>query len=463
MRWTPCRQQLLLPDPPSRSQGPTQRELDELIEFVKRAKRTGTGGLVVATINAGLAAGIDSHIASKIPGDGAPIACNLCLRRKRESGRWQGFSRDEVRGRTPRPCRNAACDKIDQVIVLPSMARLFTSYSRSNQAHTKMLAGDLEDLNHMVWLDVELAGGQIWWDQILQEIRNCDIFVLVMSKASVVDSVACKREYQYSAALQKPILPVLVADDVSTSLLPSELQKIQFVDYKLRDINSIKSLARALGSLPLGHQLPNPLPPAPEPPISYLASLSNQIDRASFLDLEAQSRILIELKSSLRDPATSLDSELLLKRLRARHDLFAKIAEDIDQVLVPAPTARRFLVTPQAVKQKPLVMPLTNAAEREKIAQLRIWVQWLLWATPITAFFSVLQFKQKRLMFLLSFYFFALSFLIAATDQAVPWPVVMLTFFYYLSCFFCGSIFVHRKIMESRQPPSSSTNVKLGA
>ena len=49
MRWTPCRQQLLLPDPPSRSQGPTQRELDELIEFVKRAKRTGTGGLVVAT------------------------------------------------------------------------------------------------------------------------------------------------------------------------------------------------------------------------------------------------------------------------------------------------------------------------------------------------------------------------------------------------------------------------------
>lgn len=86
-----------------------------------------------------------------------------------------------------------------------------------------------------------------------------------MSKASVVDSVACKREYQYAAALQKPILPVLVADDVSTSLLPSELQKIQFVDYKLRDINSIKSLARALGHChsatsfqTLCRQLPSP-------------------------------------------------------------------------------------------------------------------------------------------------------------------------------------------------------------
>jgi hypothetical protein len=229
--------------------------------------------------------------------------------------------------------------------------------------------------------------------------------VLVMSKASVVDSVACKREYQYAAALQKPILPVLVADDVSTSLLPSELHKIQFVDYKLRDINSIKSLARALGALPLGHQLPNPLPPAPEPPISYLASLSNQIDLASFLDLEAQSRILIELKSSLRDPATSLDSELLLKRLRARNDLFAKIAEDIDQVLVPAPTARRFLAAPQTVRQKPVIAPLTDAAEREKIARLRIWVQWLLWATPFTAVFSAHLSKEWGLQLLSFFYF----------------------------------------------------------
>lgn len=157
--------------------------------------------------------------------------------------------------------------------------------------------------------------------------------------------------------------------------------------------------------MPLGHQLPNPLPPAPEPPISYLASLSNQIDLASFLDLEAQSRILIELKSSLIDPATSLDSELLLKRLRARNDLFAKIAEDIDQVLVPAPTARRFLAAPQTVRQKPVIAPLTDAAEREKIARLRIWVQWLLWATPFTAVFSAHLSKEWGLQLLSFFYF----------------------------------------------------------
>ena len=56
-RWTPCRQQLLFLISRLGPQGQTQRELDELIGFVERAKRTGTGGLVVATINEGLAAG----------------------------------------------------------------------------------------------------------------------------------------------------------------------------------------------------------------------------------------------------------------------------------------------------------------------------------------------------------------------------------------------------------------------
>ncbi len=122
---------------------------------------------------------------------------------------------------------------------------------------------------------------------------------------------------------------------------------------------------------------------------------------------------MIELKSSLRDPATSLDAQLLLKRLRGRHDLFAKIAEDIDQVLTPSRPSRRLIATPQAArpklvlnpllaavqsgKPKPLLNPLSDTTEQEKIARLRIWVQWLLWATPLTAFFSAHHFKQKWL------------------------------------------------------------------
>jgi hypothetical protein len=274
------------------------------------------------------------------------------------------------------------------------VAKLFIIYSRSDQVQARLLAADLEDLSHSVWLDAELAGGQFWWEQILKEIRGCEIFVVVMSKASVVDSLACKREFQYAADLQKPILPVLVGEDVSVSLLPAELQKVQFVNYQHRDINSIKALARALQALPLGKELPEPLPTAPEPPISYLASLSHQIDLASFLDLDTQSRIVIELKSSLRDPATALDAQLLLKRLRGRHDLFAKIVDDIDQVLLPSRTPRRLIATPQAARVKAVPTPMIALAERETIATLRPWVQWLLWTTPFTAFVSGQNFRR---------------------------------------------------------------------
>jgi hypothetical protein len=42
------------------------------------------------------------------------------------------------------------------------MAKLFISYSRSDQVQARLLAADLEDLSHSVWLGAELAGGQLW-------------------------------------------------------------------------------------------------------------------------------------------------------------------------------------------------------------------------------------------------------------------------------------------------------------
>jgi hypothetical protein len=52
---------------------------------------------------------VASRSASELPADGAPIAINLCLRCKRESGRRQGFSNDQVCGGLSRPL-NGYCD-----------------------------------------------------------------------------------------------------------------------------------------------------------------------------------------------------------------------------------------------------------------------------------------------------------------------------------------------------------------
>ena len=129
------------------------------------------------------------------------------------------------------------------------MSAICLSYSRQSKDIVRTLAEDIQALGHIVWFDQELSGGQGWWDQILEQVRNCEVFVFALDPESL-NSTACKREYQYAAALGKPILPVLVADGVSTNLLPPALAAIQFVDYDEQDRSAGLRLARALTTLP---------------------------------------------------------------------------------------------------------------------------------------------------------------------------------------------------------------------
>jgi serine/threonine kinase PknH len=59
-----------------------------------------------------------------------------------------------------------------------------------------------------VWLDVDLAGGQVWWDNILHQIRQ-SAFIAVVSRSSV-RSQACLVERQYATSLGKPVPPLTV-------------------------------------------------------------------------------------------------------------------------------------------------------------------------------------------------------------------------------------------------------------
>ncbi len=212
------------------------------------------------------------------------------------------------------------------------MANIFISYNRKSEALVKSLAGDIEKIGHTVWFDKELSGGQAWWDQILARILDCDVFVFGLARESL-NSTACNREWGYASDLGKPILPILIAGDVSTNLLAPELSKIQFVDYRESDRDSAFRLARAFTSVPHPEPRPDPLPLPPEAPISYLGSLTEQIDSKSSLSFEKQSALLMELKTSFRNPESTDDARELLQKLRKRRDLFATIAEEIDETL----------------------------------------------------------------------------------------------------------------------------------
>jgi hypothetical protein len=215
------------------------------------------------------------------------------------------------------------------------MSKLFVSYNHKSAEAATGLMGDLEALGHVVWLDNELSGGQAWWDQILAHIRDCDVFVLLLDPHSL-SSTACQRESGYAGLLEKPILPVLVADGVSPNLLPPELARLHYIDYRKQDRAAALGLARALGAIPVGKPLPSPLPAPPEVPISYLGTLGRKVDSGSALNYDEQSALVLDLGRGLRERENADDARVLLRRLRKRRDLFVAVAEEIDALLGPA-------------------------------------------------------------------------------------------------------------------------------
>ena len=212
------------------------------------------------------------------------------------------------------------------------MAKIFISYSRQSEAVTQTLAKDMDDLGHSVWFDRELSGGQSWWDKIIENIRECETFVMVLDPRAL-SSIACKREYSYAHDLGKPILPVLVSSEVSVNLLPEALSKIQMVDYRNRDTEAAFKLARALTSIRSVTALPNPLPDPPEAPLSALGALAVQVDNPGTMNFEEQSSLLFKIKKNLLDDSNSDDACKLLARMRKRPDLLVSIADEIDDLL----------------------------------------------------------------------------------------------------------------------------------
>src|SRR3982750_4284380 len=102
------------------------------------------------------------------------------------------------------------------------MRKVFVSYSRINLDVVTQLVEDLQAVGVNTWHDQTLTGGQRWWDNILANIRDCDLFIFALSPESL-DSEACKSELSYVSRLGKPILPVQVSEGININLLSPPL------------------------------------------------------------------------------------------------------------------------------------------------------------------------------------------------------------------------------------------------
>lgn len=195
------------------------------------------------------------------------------------------------------------------------MRRVFISYSRNNIDTITQLIDDLQAVGIDTWHDQTLTGGQRWWDNILANIRTCDIFIFSLSPESW-ESEACKSELGYAMQLSKPIVPVLVSDGININLLPSPFTEIQIADYRRHDKEAAFALVKSLNTAPATPPLPDSLPTSPRVPVSYLSSLKEQIDSTEPLSYQHQKILLSELEEKFQEGRSPTEvRELLLRKV----------------------------------------------------------------------------------------------------------------------------------------------------
>ena len=217
--------------------------------------------------------------------------------------------------------------------------KIFVSYAREDRELVQALASDLDGLDHEVWFDQHLKGGQDWWEEILAQLRACDVYIYALSPHSI-DSKPCAAELAYAGALGRTLLPIMVSQ-ARTNFLPPVLAHAHFVDYTTRDVKAGLALAAAINRV-VPAPLPDPLPPSPDMPVAPLHELKQRVEAPS-LDRPNQLDVLdlLEREGAVADQAN--DVAELLRRLRNRPDIYADIRDRVDATmsrLLPTPTPR---------------------------------------------------------------------------------------------------------------------------
>jgi hypothetical protein len=146
--------------------------------------------------------------------------------------------------------------------------RLYISYSRADKAFVTKLAHYLYRAYDEVWFDEHRYGGDIWWDELLWNLKACDIFIYLISPQSV-EATYCQAEYAEALRLRKQILPVVIRDQAP---VPADLEVLPLVNMVgPLDASNVGELLAALKQLEYRFSKA-PLPPldpkpTPVPPV----------------------------------------------------------------------------------------------------------------------------------------------------------------------------------------------------
>ena len=174
--------------------------------------------------------------------------------------------------------------------------KLFISYARLNMTTAEALVRDLHALGHQAFYDQDLTGGQRWWDTLLDQIQAADVFVPVLSD-EYRESQACRVEAEWADSLHVSFLPVFT-DEQLPGMYDPIIAEANWVGYDPVDRGALAELARGVSSV-TKRTPPEPLPPRPAIPLSYLVVVEREIRGEAELGRHRQLAIVSDLRSKL--------------------------------------------------------------------------------------------------------------------------------------------------------------------
>ncbi len=210
---------------------------------------------------------------------------------------------------------------------------VFISYSNQDEKAVQTLATDLERARQTVWLDEELHGGDTWWQTILKQIQDADIFIYALSNNSQ-RSKPCRAELEYARALGIPVLPVQIGP--LDGLRSAAIADLQIFDYRQRNVDAAYGLMAAVQEAKTRRgPLLEPLPDPPPIPFEYLMRLGRAIDAPQMSPSE-QVGVFAQLRQGLEDEDDAnarRDIAMLLRNMRSRPDATYRSVREIDALL----------------------------------------------------------------------------------------------------------------------------------
>jgi len=195
--------------------------------------------------------------------------------------------------------------------------RLFISYARSDSnvvyAHYDVYKQKITNSDSL-FIDKEIRVGELWWNEILDQIQGCSHFLFCASEASL-KSPYCERELDWAVETKRNIAYFFIDQSIPHVVLPDRLYNLQGL--KNGDWTSVYQWFK---DRPTSPSVPDVLAVRPECPKHPAQEINQLIEKHRAMNQTIETSVFLDMFTQIRDRMRN-DRETkiwlsLLKKLR---------------------------------------------------------------------------------------------------------------------------------------------------